>query len=82
MAPDEIAEVALIEISRVERLADAWRGCRREVDECIFWIGEALKRGKNPSAHRIVRYREYVRLVSGYEADMDYFGVKFERTAI
>ncbi len=81
MAPDHIDEIVNLELSRIERLADAWRGCLAEVEECIFWISDAVKRGKVPSAFRVKRYLEYVRMVSGYEAQMTAAGVVFHRRA-
>lgn len=81
MNPDIADETINLELSRIERLADAWRGCLREVDECLFYIGEAVKRGRAPAEFRVSRYLEYVRLVSGYEAQMSAAGVQFTRRA-
>lgn len=81
MTPDLADETINPELSRIERVCDAWRGCLREVDECLFYIGEAAKRGRAPAEFRVAKYLEHVRLVSGYEAQMSAAGVQFTRRA-
>lgn len=62
---------------RIARLADAWRGCLVEVDDCVFWIKVAGARGLPMPAKRVKRYLEYVRHVSEYQEQMDALGVEY-----
>jgi len=57
------------------RIADAWRGNLREVDDCILWIRQGLN--GNRSVHmptRLRRYRECLRRASEYAHELHTYG--------
>lgn len=81
MTPDAIAEMALIEVSRIQRetLGDAWRGCLREVDDRIFYIQQDARSGKPSPSWSTRHYLDHVRRVSQYEERMVEAKMGFEK---
>lgn len=53
-----------------KRLADAWRGSLREVDDRIFYIRQDRRFGVPSPRWSVATYLDYVRRVSLYEERM------------
>lgn len=59
------------------KLADQWRYSLATVEECEFFIKQAIRLGRDPTPYRVTKWREAIRTVSEAQEEMDRINMKY-----